>query len=57
MILPLHFIPNPYFWKTLLILLPLQYANFSNNSQEMAFFILNCHKLKTFDPSRQATFI
>ncbi len=57
MILPLHFIPNPYFWKTLLILLPLQYANFSNNSKEMAFFIFNCHKFNTFDPSRQTTFI
>lgn len=57
MILPLHFIRDPYFWKTLLILLPLQYANFSNNIQEMAFFIFNCHKLKTFDPSRQTAFI
>ena len=48
MILPLHLIPNPYFWKTLLKLLPLQFANFSNHIQEMAFFIIDCHKLKTF---------
>ncbi len=48
MILPLHFIADPGFWKPLLVLLPLQDANFSNNVQETAFFIFNCHKSKTF---------